>query len=164
VWGDKARDDLSGQTALVTGGTRGIGAAIARALAVRGCRLLLSYREQDEPAKAMRHELVARGASVALVRADLTDAARLREMFETIKRTAGRQDILVHNAGPMLRDFVRPSRAARPFAPDCPPRTPTRCAASIASAWSWRRTASPTSVPGAAAPARTDAPVGFRDA
>jgi enoyl-[acyl-carrier protein] reductase III len=96
------RDDLASQTALVTGGTRGIGAAIARALAARGCRLLLNYRDRDKPAQAIRDELVARGAAVTLVRADLTDAARRQELFDAIRRAADRLDILVHSAGSMM--------------------------------------------------------------
>lgn len=78
------------KTALITGGSRGIGAACARALAADGCRVVINYRVSDNEALRLASEL---GGSA--VRADISDAQEVRRMFEASPDL----DILVCNAG-----------------------------------------------------------------
>ena len=79
-----------GKTALVTGGSRGIGAACARALAAGGHRVTIQYLVSEAASQALAAEI---GGSA--VRADVTDAGQVRQMFDT----AGPVDILVCSAG-----------------------------------------------------------------
>jgi len=83
--------NLTGKTAVVTGGSRGIGRAIVRRLAGDGARVVFSYREDKAAADALAHEA---GNAVA-VRADQEDLASLGALFEPV---AGGLDILVNNA------------------------------------------------------------------
>ena len=91
---DTAFASLEGKTALVTGGSRGIGRAIALELAAAGARVTLSYRSGKEEA-----EEVARDAGAVAVQADVSDADAARRLVED----AGELDILVNNAG-LTRD------------------------------------------------------------
>ena len=91
---DTAFATLEGKTALVTGGSRGIGRAIALELAAAGARVTLSYRSGKEEA-----EEVARDAGAVAVQADVSDADAARRLVED----AGELDILVNNAG-LTRD------------------------------------------------------------
>lgn len=99
--------DLKGKTALVTGASRGIGVHIARALAERGCHLVLSARRAESLAELAR-ECEGRGVTARVVAADVSRA----EDRERLVREAGDVDVLVNNAGVELAvDFVRQSRA-----------------------------------------------------
>jgi NAD(P)-dependent dehydrogenase (short-subunit alcohol dehydrogenase family) len=90
------RFKLDGQVALVTGGTRGIGLAIAEALAEAGARLIVSSRtERPEAVEKLRRI----GKSVDYINADMTDPAAPTELVEETVKRAGRLDILVNNAG-----------------------------------------------------------------
>ncbi len=84
---------------VVTGGTRGIGAAIARELAASGCDLVLSYRSNADAATALREELLALGASCELVQADVTVDDDIERLFDSALARFGRIDGLVNNAG-----------------------------------------------------------------
>lgn len=64
---------LTGKVALVTGGSRGIGAGITRKLAAWGCTLCINYVDRSQPAKAITAELEEQGTKVTLHRADLAD-------------------------------------------------------------------------------------------
>ncbi|WP_126425353.1 enoyl-[acyl-carrier-protein] reductase FabL [Brevibacillus marinus] len=86
------------KVALVTGGTRGIGRAIADALAEQGCDLVINYLRNGTAARAAAAELAAKGARVHLVKANVGDVEKIKEMFAEIDRTFGRLDILVNNA------------------------------------------------------------------
>ncbi|MBU3065943.1 SDR family oxidoreductase [Nocardia sp. NEAU-G5] len=91
--------DLSGMAALVTGGSRGIGAAIARRLAASGADVALTYRGDQAAADKVVAEIRALGPCALAIRADSADAA---QVVEAVRRTAdelGRIDILVNNAG-----------------------------------------------------------------
>jgi NAD(P)-dependent dehydrogenase (short-subunit alcohol dehydrogenase family) len=90
--------DLAGLTALVTGGTRGIGRATALALAARGARVVVSGRDE---ARAVRvaEEIEAAGGKAWAVAADLRDERSARDLARSATRLAGRVDILVNNAG-----------------------------------------------------------------
>lgn len=84
---------------VVTGGTRGIGAAIARELAASGCDLVLSYRSNADAATALRAELLGLGASCELVQADVTVDGDIERLFDGALARFGRIDGLVNNAG-----------------------------------------------------------------
>lgn len=89
---------LNGKVALVTGGSRGIGKAIALELASRGADIALNYARGHEPARETAAEIEAAGARCVLLRANLGEPARIRELFEGVEREFGRLDILVNNA------------------------------------------------------------------
>ncbi|MEU1318713.1 SDR family oxidoreductase [Streptomyces tibetensis] len=91
-------NDLTGKVALVTGGSRGIGKAIARDLAARGADIVLNYFHSHDQAKKTRDELVAQGARVDLVRASVARQEQVDRMFQEIDELHGRLDILVNNA------------------------------------------------------------------
>src|SRR6266852_4162440 len=90
---------LSGKVALVTGGAKRVGAAIARRLHREGANLMLHYRGSEREARALRGELnAARADSVAVVHADLLDVAGLSEIVRNTLGCFDRLDALVNNA------------------------------------------------------------------
>jgi NAD(P)-dependent dehydrogenase (short-subunit alcohol dehydrogenase family) len=89
---------LAGQTALVTGGNKGIGEAIAKGLAAAGASLVLCARTR-ESLQATADELAADGTNVLAFPADVTDEPQVRELFGAAMTRFGRLDILVNNAG-----------------------------------------------------------------
>jgi 3-oxoacyl-[acyl-carrier protein] reductase len=96
---------LQGKIAIVTGASRGIGAAIARELAVQGATVVVNHRDSAGQAEAVAAEIVAAGGNALAIQADvslLADAQRL--VKETMDRF-GRLDILVNNAG-TTRDML----------------------------------------------------------
>jgi NAD(P)-dependent dehydrogenase (short-subunit alcohol dehydrogenase family) len=84
---------------IVTGGSRGIGAATARLLAARGWLPCVSYRDRDEAAKQVVADCVARGAQALAVRADVSVEADVLRLFETAEAELGPVRGLVNNAG-----------------------------------------------------------------
>lgn len=86
--------------ALVTGGSRGIGAAIAKALARAGHPIILNYRAGEEAARAVRAEIEAAGGAVELCRFDVADAAEAGSAIEALLADAARPiGVVVNNAG-----------------------------------------------------------------
>jgi 3-oxoacyl-[acyl-carrier protein] reductase len=90
--------ELDGRVALVTGSSRGIGAAIASRFASEGAAVVVHGRDQQAVA-SVREQIAATGGSVQSVVADLTDFAQVEEMRATIAGSLGAVDILVANAG-----------------------------------------------------------------
>ncbi|NUO37691.1 MAG: 3-oxoacyl-[acyl-carrier-protein] reductase [Gemmatimonadaceae bacterium] len=93
--------DLAGRTALVTGSTRGIGRAIAEALAGAGARVAVVGRDQAKAAEAA----AAVGAGAQGFNADVGDPASIGALVETVEKAFGQIDILVNNAG-LTRDNI----------------------------------------------------------
>jgi NAD(P)-dependent dehydrogenase (short-subunit alcohol dehydrogenase family) len=90
--------DLTGKTALVTGGSRGLGLQIAEALGEQGARIVLSSRKKSDLDEAVAH-LEARGIDASAIAADLSQESAVAPLVgETLKRL-GHIDILVNNAG-----------------------------------------------------------------
>jgi 3-oxoacyl-[acyl-carrier protein] reductase len=90
---------LHGKTALVTGGSRGIGAAISRALAAAGISVAINYRERADAAEALAAELRQNGVRAKVFRADVSRADAVASMVETVRSELGTIDILINNAG-----------------------------------------------------------------
>ncbi len=83
---------------LLTGGSRGIGRAIALREAAAGTHLILNYLRDDEAAEDVKREAEKRGAKVTLVRANVGDPDAVKELFVETGRVASRLDAVVHNA------------------------------------------------------------------
>src|SRR6185437_4114992 len=90
---------LSGKLALVTGGSRGIGAASARALAEDGANVAISYVASPEKADAVVAELKAKGVEARAYKADQASAADVEQLVRHVAEDFGHLDILVNNAG-----------------------------------------------------------------
>jgi 3-oxoacyl-[acyl-carrier protein] reductase len=92
-------NDLSGRVALVTGGSRGIGAAIAVRLARAGADVALTYRAAEDCAAKVVHEIEGIGRRGLALRADSADPDAVRAAVDRSAAALGRLDILVNNAG-----------------------------------------------------------------
>jgi 3-oxoacyl-[acyl-carrier protein] reductase len=92
-------DGLRGRIALVTGGSRGIGAAISRALAEAGAAVAINYRERTDEAKKLAEDLLKTGVNIITLQADVSLAPAVCKMFDTAKSELGAIDILINNAG-----------------------------------------------------------------
>jgi gluconate 5-dehydrogenase len=90
--------DLSGQTALITGGSRGLGLQIAEALGEAGAKILLTSRKAADLEEAAA-ELQAKGIDTRWVAADASDPAQVQRVSDEAMQRLGRIDILVNNAG-----------------------------------------------------------------
>jgi short-subunit dehydrogenase len=91
-------EDITGEVALVTGGSRGLGLELARELARHSCPLVICARDAAELERAAQ-DLRGRGASVVTIAADITDAGTPQRLIDTAVQRYGRLDILVSNAG-----------------------------------------------------------------
>jgi 3-oxoacyl-[acyl-carrier protein] reductase len=91
--------DWDGQVAVVTGGSRGIGAAITRLLSERGAAVAINYMSRSMEAEALRAEIMAAGGRAAVLQADVADPAAVEAMFAKVQAELGPVSILVNNAG-----------------------------------------------------------------
>ena len=90
---------LDGQTALVTGASRGIGRAVALALAAEGAEVVVNYASSPEAAEAVVAEIQAKGGSAYALKADVSDEASVDDLIKTVLKRSERIDVLVNNAG-----------------------------------------------------------------
>jgi uncharacterized protein len=91
-------DVFSGKRALVTGASAGIGAALARELASRGAKLILTARRKDR-LEALATELAAKGVEVRTIAADLNDPLAPQQLYDATEGAGTQVDVLIDNAG-----------------------------------------------------------------
>ena len=89
------------KVALVTGASRGIGAAIARRLSRDGFTVIVNYAENAAPAEALVRSILEAGGRALAAKADVSDAADVRRLFDAAEVAFGGVDVLVNNAGIM---------------------------------------------------------------
>ena len=94
----KALYDLRGRTILITGGSRGLGLALAREMAAQGGRIVICGRDPDSLERAAA-SLANSGAEVLAISADVTDPGSVAEMVDAVSRRYAHVDVLVNNAG-----------------------------------------------------------------
>jgi NAD(P)-dependent dehydrogenase (short-subunit alcohol dehydrogenase family) len=90
---------LEGKVAIVTGGARDVGGAIARSLAREGVRVAINYNSSEAEAQALVDDIAASGGTARAVQADIADYAQVRAMTDDVAAEWGSLDILVNNAG-----------------------------------------------------------------
>src|ERR1700675_1468470 len=90
---------LEGKIALITGGSRGIGAAIAKRLAADGAKVAITYTKGAEAAASVVKEIERAGGKAIAIQADAADADAVKAAVEKTFATFGRLDVLVNNAG-----------------------------------------------------------------
>ncbi|HEY4164978.1 MAG TPA: SDR family oxidoreductase [Dongiaceae bacterium] len=89
------------RVALVTGASRGIGAAVAQRLAKDGFTVIINYAGDAKPAEALAREIESKGGRALTVKADVSNPAAVQKMFETAETAVGGIDVLINNAGIM---------------------------------------------------------------
>ena len=97
---------LNGKLALITGGSLGIGLAVAHALASEGCNLIICGRDKERLERAQK-ELSATGVQVTVFACDVREAASVRKMFDAVGQEFKNLDILVNSAG--IAHPIRPT-------------------------------------------------------
>ena len=90
---------LEGKSALITGGSRGIGRAIAERLAADGAAVVINYARNKEPAQEVVSAILAKGGKALAVQADVSKPAQVRRLFSEAEKVVGPLDIVVANAG-----------------------------------------------------------------
>lgn len=96
---------FEGKIAIVTGGSRGIGRAIALELGQRGATVIVNYNQSADAAEAVIAEIKAAGGDGTTFQCDVSDADQVAAMFKDVTKMYGQLDILVNNAG-VTRDNV----------------------------------------------------------
>ena len=87
------------RTVLVTGSSRGIGRAIAKAFAKQGDRVVINYIEQKAAAEQVKEEIIREGGRAMVVQCDVSDEQQVKQMIATIEQEFSPVEVLVNNAG-----------------------------------------------------------------
>ena len=93
--------DKTSKVAIVTGASRGIGAAVAERLAREGLTVVINYSANGKPGETLAREIEGRGGRALAIKADVGDPDAVRSMFDAAERAFGGIDVLVNNAGIM---------------------------------------------------------------
>jgi len=103
---------MSVKTALITGGTKGIGKAVALAFLQQGYEVVINYHSDEETALATQEEFNIQGYCPILLRADVSDEGQVRNMFREFFSIYNKLDVLVNNAGISLIRVIQDTAAS----------------------------------------------------
>src|SRR5205823_8482310 len=91
--------ELTGKVAIVTGASKGIGAAIAKGLGAAGAAVVVNYASSKEGAERVVAEITGKGGKAVAVQANVANQADIQRLFAQTRAAFGRLDVLVNNAG-----------------------------------------------------------------
>ena len=100
-------NNLSGKVILVTGSSKGIGAAVAIKLAESGAKLIVNYAGSRAEAEEVVNSIKANGGEAIAVQADVSKPDQVKKLFDTAVSTYGKIDVLVNNAGIMITKPIK---------------------------------------------------------
>ncbi len=98
-----AVESLSGRTALITGGSRGIGREAALSLAAAGCNVVVNYLNAEAEANAVAEEIRGKGGRALAVQVDVSNPDEVSRLVRSAQQEFGSIDILVNNAGILFK-------------------------------------------------------------
>jgi len=101
IYNEITKYDLRGKVVLITGGSRGLGLAMARVLADKGARIIICARTEEQLESA-EMELLGKGAEVLVIQADVTNQQEVNRMVQKAINRFGQLDVLINNAGMMM--------------------------------------------------------------
>ncbi|MCF0056366.1 SDR family oxidoreductase [Dyadobacter sp. CY356] len=99
--------NLTEKVILVTGASRGIGAAISHKLAQAGAKVIVNYAGGKEAAEQTVNDIIAKGGDAIAIQADVSNAGQVKAMFDAAIAHYGRIDVLVNNAGVMITKLLK---------------------------------------------------------
>ncbi|NLM04027.1 MAG: 3-oxoacyl-ACP reductase FabG [Clostridiales bacterium] len=97
---------FSGKTAIVTGGSRGVGKGICLALAKEGANVVINYNSSEKDALEIKKEIENMGSKAIAVKADLSDPQQCKHLIDEGERVFGNIDILINNAGTWPKNWI----------------------------------------------------------
>lgn len=97
---------LKNKVILITGASRGIGAATAKLLSKHGAKIILNYNNSEEQAQNVAKAITANGNDVSLCKADLSNEDEVKDLFNFIWEKYGKIDVLINNAGIMKNNLI----------------------------------------------------------
>ena len=104
---EQSNISLEGKVCLITGGARGIGAAVARAVAAQGALVAINFLHSQKEAMKLVEELQQKGHKALALQADISREEEVSRLFEELRRAWGEVELLVNNAGVALRTLVQ---------------------------------------------------------
>ncbi len=104
---DTSNSSLEGKVCLITGGGRGIGAAVARAVAAQGASVAINFLHSQKEAGSLVEELQQQGHKALALQADISREEEVSRLFDEIRSAWGEVELLVNNAGVALRTLVQ---------------------------------------------------------
>ena len=97
---------LRDKVILITGASRGIGAATARICAENHARVIINYNRSSEKAEEIRKDLTEEGYDVALFKADVSREEEVKALYDFVRKEYGKIDVLINNAGIMINNLI----------------------------------------------------------
>ncbi|WP_343695394.1 SDR family oxidoreductase [Flavobacterium sp.] len=99
--------NLQDKVVLITGSSRGIGAAIAQKVSEAGAKVIINYAGSKEPAEKLAQEIIASGGQAIAIKADVSNSAEVKALFDESIAHFGKIDVLINNAGIMITKLIK---------------------------------------------------------
>jgi 3-oxoacyl-[acyl-carrier protein] reductase len=100
-------ENLKDKVVLITGSSRGIGAAIALKVAQSGAKVIINYAGGKEPAEKLAQEIISKGGQALAIKADVSNSAEVKALFDESIAHFGKIDVLINNAGIMITKLIK---------------------------------------------------------
>ncbi|WP_291142173.1 SDR family oxidoreductase [Flavobacterium sp. UBA7680] len=100
-------ENLKNKVVLITGSSRGIGAAIALKVSQAGAKVIINYAGSKEPAEKLAQEIISNGGQALAIKADVSNSAEVKNLFDESIAHFGKIDVLINNAGIMITKLIK---------------------------------------------------------